>query len=142
LDRYPWPGPSYSDEEADEMKRGIKGQEKSFRVELPRAKHAAKVDAQALRHACGMGFSVVDTVCFAIGVVEMHSHSLLSNVFETSVLEAVNGGGDADTNAAMVGAIVGAEVGIDGIPKRWIDGLDKRDMIIRTADELLDAALF
>lgn len=43
--------------------------------------------------------------------------------FAESVLFAVNMGRDADTNAAMAGAIAGAISGIDGIPTRWLDGL-------------------
>ena len=30
-------------------------------------------------------------------------------------------GGDTDTNAAIVGGLVGARWGVDGIPKQWID---------------------
>jgi hypothetical protein len=32
-------------------------------------------------------------------------------------------GGDTDTTAAIVGAIVGARVGLDGIPQQWRNGL-------------------
>ncbi|MCI0513832.1 ADP-ribosylglycohydrolase family protein [candidate division KSB1 bacterium] len=39
--------------------------------------------------------------------------------FTTSVLGAVNVGRDADTIAAIVGAITGARVGIDALPRAW-----------------------
>lgn len=39
--------------------------------------------------------------------------------FRDAVLDAANRGGDADTNAAIVGALVGSRVGIDGIPAEW-----------------------
>jgi ADP-ribosyl-[dinitrogen reductase] hydrolase len=39
--------------------------------------------------------------------------------FRDAVLDAANRGGDADTNAAIVGALVGSCVGIDGIPPGW-----------------------
>jgi len=39
--------------------------------------------------------------------------------FRDAVLDAANRGGDADTNAAIVGALVGSRVGIDGVPKNW-----------------------
>ena len=38
----------------------------------------------------------------------------------TSVLEC---GGDTDTTGAIVGALAGAVVGDEGIPRRWIDGI-------------------
>lgn len=44
--------------------------------------------------------------------------------FETAVKGAVNDGGDADTIAAITGAIAGARFGIDAIPKRWLEKLD------------------
>jgi len=41
------------------------------------------------------------------------------SVFRDAVLDAANRGGDADTNAAIVGALVGSRVGVDGIPAAW-----------------------
>jgi len=40
-------------------------------------------------------------------------------MFRDAVLDAANRGGDADTNAAIVGALVGSSVGMDGIPPEW-----------------------
>lgn len=51
--------------------------------------------------------------------------------FEESLVRTVGRGGDTDTNAAIVGAFLGAVHGADAIPKRWIDVVDtcrpKRD---------------
>ena len=41
--------------------------------------------------------------------------------FEKSILLAVNGGYDTDCTAATVGATLGFMVGVEGIPKRWIE---------------------
>ncbi|NMC68706.1 MAG: ADP-ribosylglycohydrolase family protein [Myxococcales bacterium] len=43
--------------------------------------------------------------------------------FGSSILRVVNLGGDADTNAAVAGALLGAKFGPGGIPARWLDGL-------------------
>lgn len=43
--------------------------------------------------------------------------------FENAVQSVIRCGGDADTTAALVGGIVGAAVGREGISERWIDGL-------------------
>lgn len=45
--------------------------------------------------------------------------------FEAAVLNAINGGGQNQARAMLTGALVGAMVGIDGIPKRFISGLEK-----------------
>ena len=44
--------------------------------------------------------------------------------FEAALIDVVNRGGDADTTGAIVGMIMGARVGVDGIPRRWLDALD------------------
>lgn len=44
--------------------------------------------------------------------------------FEESLVRTVGRGGDTDTNAAIVGAFLGAVHGVDGIPRRWIDAVD------------------
>ena len=43
--------------------------------------------------------------------------------FEQALLDVINRGGDADTNAAITGAIYGAWVGEAGIPARWVEGV-------------------
>ena len=43
--------------------------------------------------------------------------------FESAVLHAINGGGQNQSRAILTGALVGAQVGLSGIPKRFLDGL-------------------
>ena len=43
--------------------------------------------------------------------------------FEVAITEAVSCGGDTDTVAAIVGGIIGANVGKAGIPTKWLDNL-------------------
>ena len=43
--------------------------------------------------------------------------------FEAAVLHAVNGGGQNLARAMLTGALVGAQVGLSGIPARFINGL-------------------
>ena len=47
-----------------------------------------------------------------------------SDDFESAVLHAINGGGQNMSRACMTGALVGAQVGLSGIPERFIDGLE------------------
>lgn len=52
-------------------------------------------------------------------------HAWLSNQgdFRTAVTSAIACGGDTDSTGAMVGGIVGASVGKEGIPMEWLNRL-------------------
>jgi ADP-ribosyl-[dinitrogen reductase] hydrolase len=43
--------------------------------------------------------------------------------YRQGVTAIIRAGGDTDSTAAIVGALIGARVGPDGIPKEWLDGL-------------------
>jgi poly(ADP-ribose) glycohydrolase ARH3 len=45
--------------------------------------------------------------------------------FREAIQAAISLGGDTDTIAGMVGAIVGAHVGERGLPKEWIEQLEE-----------------
>jgi ADP-ribosyl-[dinitrogen reductase] hydrolase len=70
--------------------------------------------ADALRNAVGCGFHATQTAAFSIGTFLRHPTD-----FRAGILEAVNAGGDTDTNASVVGALIGANCGLDAIPKEW-----------------------
>lgn len=44
--------------------------------------------------------------------------------FEESLVRTIGRGGDTDTNAAIVGAVLGGVYGSEGIPQRWRDTVD------------------
>jgi hypothetical protein len=56
--------------------------------------------------------------------------------FEQAVLHAVNGGGQNMSRAMLTGALVGAQVGLSGIPQRFIDGLTEGREIVDLARRL------
>jgi len=58
--------------------------------------------------------------------------------FREAVLKAVNLGDDADTTGAVCGQLAGACWGESGIPREWLDGLARRDLIEKALDGLLD----
>ena len=45
------------------------------------------------------------------------------------LLAVVNAGGDADTNAAVACAILGAMFGFGAIPKEYVDGLRNKEQL-------------
>lgn len=53
--------------------------------------------------------------------------------FESAVLHAINGGGQNMSRACLAGALVGAQVGLSGIPQRFLDGLVDGPEILKLA---------
>lgn len=60
--------------------------------------------------------------------------------FESAVLHAINGGGQNMARAMLTGALVGAQTGFQGIPERFIDGLEDADGLYKLAQEVADQA--
>ena len=55
---------------------------------------------------------------------------------DRALIAAVNHSGDSDSTGAIAGNIVGASVGLEGIPDKYKRDLELFDVIIRMADEL------
>lgn len=53
--------------------------------------------------------------------------------FESAVLHAINGGGQNQSRAMLTGALAGAQVGLAGIPQRFLDGLERADELRQLA---------
>ena len=79
----------------------------------------------------GNGIEAFNSVPTAIYSFLSHPTS-----FEEAILFAVSLGGDTDTIAAMTGAISGAYLGADAIPKKWQDKLENRQYIEELAEQL------
>ena len=60
--------------------------------------------------------------------------------FESAVLHAVNGGGQNQARAILAGALAGAQVGLDAIPARFIDGLHDAPVLVALARRLAEQA--
>jgi len=56
------------------------------------------------------------------------------NDFELGVLHALNGGGQNMARAMLTGTLIGAQVGFDNIPQRFIDGLSDKENILDLVD--------
>lgn len=56
--------------------------------------------------------------------------------FESALLHAINGGGQNQARAMLTCALVGAQVGLSGIPQRFIDGLENSKQLLDLAAAL------
>jgi len=57
--------------------------------------------------------------------------------FSEGLLQVVHAGGDADTNGAVAGSVLGARFGFSAIPATWVNGLNRRDELMERADRLI-----
>jgi len=78
--------------------------------------------------------AALDTLRAAVWCT-IHAHS-----YEEAVVAAVNLGNDADTTAAVAGALAGAHFGERSIPPRWLEVLDVRERATAAAEGLADLA--
>ena len=79
----------------------------------------------------GTGGSAAETVASAFLCFLRTPHD-----FRESVSRAAGGGLDADTTAAVAGALSGAYNGMDAIPARWLEELEGREEILELAEGL------
>ena len=61
--------------------------------------------------------------------------AMVAGDFPTGVLLAANHSGDSDSTASIAGSILGALLGPDAIPRRWIEQLEVRDTLDRLCDD-------
>lgn len=92
-------------------------------------------DPDALMTDVGTGCFALESVPYAIGVFLRHPTD-----FRSATLEAVNAGGDTDSTASMVGALVGANVGLSGIPADWLEGVRTVKNAVHAADRLMKSS--
>jgi ADP-ribosylglycohydrolase len=80
--------------------------------------------------ACSLGFMLPAAYYFS---------ARFENDFELPVLSAVNGGGNNMARASLTGALAGAQVGIRGIPKRFITGLANHERLLEMTAKVAEA---
>jgi ADP-ribosylglycohydrolase len=58
--------------------------------------------------------------------------------FEQAIIASVNHGGDSDSTGAVTGNILGAHLGVDAIPEKFLTNLELRDVIVDMANDLFN----
>ncbi len=85
--------------------------------------------------AIGCGGGVSGYVYHTVPVA-LHAWMCHPNDYRAAVLETIRLGGDTDTTAAVVGALVGARAGKEGIPAEWLANLWEWPRTIAWMEEL------
>jgi ADP-ribosyl-[dinitrogen reductase] hydrolase len=89
---------------------------------------------ETLRALTGVSCLAKESLPFVVGTFLRHPAN-----FRDAVLEAINAGGDTDTNASIVGALVGANVGFSRIPSDMFEVVADARVAFDVADKLCDA---
>jgi poly(ADP-ribose) glycohydrolase ARH3 len=96
---------------------------------------ASQCNSSADLSQLGNGIQALESVPTALA-----SFALNSDSFVVAVGQVILLGGDTDTLAPMTGAIIGAHLGIEGIPTRAVQSLESspkgRDFLLALADQL------
>lgn len=90
-----------------------------------------KIDDIRAISMIGGGWVAEEALAIAIFCSLRHSDD-----FGKAITAAVNHDGDSDSTGAITGNIVGAHLGLEGIPEEWIRNLELKDIIIEIADDL------
>jgi ADP-ribosylglycohydrolase len=79
----------------------------------------------------GMGWVAEQALAIAVYCALVHQDD-----FAAGVRLAVNHGGDSDSTGAIAGNILGALLGVEAVPARWLKALELREEITAVADDL------
>ena len=89
-------------------------------------------DLDAIREL-GQGWVGEEALAIAIYCALKHPDS-----FEDAIVVAVNHSGDSDSTGAIAGNIMGAALGLQAIPEKYLEKLELRDVILELADDLFN----
>lgn len=81
----------------------------------------------------GEGWVAEETLAIAVYCALKHQSD-----FEQAIIASVNHGGDSDSTGAVTGNILGANLGVDAIPEKFLTNLELRDVIVDMANDLFN----
>ena len=87
-------------------------------------------DLEAI-HKLGEGWVAEETLAIAVYCALKYQ-----NDFDRALIAAVNHKGDSDSTGAVTGNILGAKLGLSGIPEKYVKDLELKDTILEIADDL------
>jgi len=89
-------------------------------------------DLDAIREL-GQGWVAEETLAIAIYCALKYE-----NDFEEAMIASVNHSGDSDSTGAVTGNILGAHLGMNRIPGKFLTNLELKDTILEIADDLFN----
>jgi ADP-ribosylglycohydrolase len=74
------------------------------------------------------GWAAHEAIAAAVYIAARHPDDA-----RAAILEGANTPGDSDSLATLAGALVGARVGLGGLPADWVAGVERSDLLVRLA---------
>lgn len=100
-------------------------------IEKANAMPSEDMDDLDAIHQLGEGWVGDEAVAIAVYCALKYSGDI-----DKTVIAAINHNGDSDSTGAIAGNIVCAQVGLFGIPAKYTEELELRNLIIKVADDL------
>lgn len=113
-----WPDREMTDELCGLLSRAVKSAQ-------------ALGDDRTAIHALGAGWVGDEALAIAVYCAVKYEQD-----FHRALVAAVNHDGDSDSTGAICGNLLGARLGLSGIPETWLHGLELKDVLLQTADAL------
>ncbi|MBM3140180.1 MAG: ADP-ribosylglycohydrolase family protein [Chloroflexi bacterium] len=100
----------------------------SSAVDLERSSSGTAEDVERL----GGGWVAEEALAIAIYC------ALRATDFRSGVILAANHSGDSDSTASMTGNLLGAKLGLGGLPPDLVEGLEARDLIMEIGEDFVE----
>ncbi|KAJ3040346.1 hypothetical protein HDV00_011002 [Rhizophlyctis rosea] len=88
--------------------------------------------------ALGSGMWCLSQLMDSILKEEHRTPDRLAASFKSLITQLTMQGGDADTNCAVAGALMGCIVGYSGLPREWLEGLVHHNWLVSKVDAELE----
>ena len=89
------------------------------------------IDDRDAVHQLGEGWVAEETLAIAVYCALKYEQD-----FDKAVIAAVNHNGDSDSTGAVCGNLLGAYLGYEAIPQKYLEHLELHDLIRKLADSL------
>ena len=89
------------------------------------------IDDRDAVHQLGEGWVAEETLAIAVYCALKYEQD-----FDRAVIAAVNHNGDSDSTGAVCGNLLGAYLGYEAIPQKYLEHLELHDLIQKLADSL------
>lgn len=104
---------------------------------FPESLHDIELDEE---NSIGFTLKCLGSALFCFGrknAVDMTNGDFFMQVITELILEA----GDADTNGAVAGALLGCRLGMKGLPNDWLTGLRNKEFLVKVSEELVELVM-
>jgi len=130
-----------ADEFLERLKTVLPSMDCEFTALLDKMSESIRADQNAVDFALSLGFSRgISGYIYYTVVMVLHCWLRNQHDFESGIVEIIECGGDTDTTAAILGAILGASVGKNGIPPHMLSNLMEWPRTVQSMENLASMA--